>query len=60
MSNQYREANPVNSNGTINVWIHAHTHDDPGWLVTTDQYYVKVCGGVQSVMSSKSATFWIL
>lgn len=46
MSNQYREANPVNNNGTINVWIHAHTHDDPGWLVTTDQYYVKVWNSI--------------
>ena len=35
-------ANPVKDNGTINVWIHAHTHNDPGWLVNTDQYYVKV------------------
>ena len=35
-------ANPVKNNGTINVWIHAHTHNDPGWLVNTDQYYVKV------------------
>lgn len=32
----------MNINGTINVWIHAHTHDDPGWLVKADQYYVKV------------------
>lgn len=35
-------ANKVNTTGVINVWIHAHTHNDPGWLVTTDQYYVKV------------------
>ena len=26
---------------TINVFICPHTHDDTGWLVTTDQYYVK-------------------
>ena len=32
----------MNTNGTIIVWIHAHTHNDPGWLVKTDQYYVKV------------------
>ena len=38
----YTEPNPVNINGTINVWSHAHTHDDPGWLVKADQYYVKV------------------
>lgn len=42
LSNMYTEPNPVNINGTINVWIHAHTHDDPGWLVKADQYYVKV------------------
>lgn len=42
LSNSHRGANAVSNNGTINVWIHAHTHNDPGWLVTTDQYYVKV------------------
>ena len=51
-------ANNVNNTGVINVWIHAHTHIDPGWLVTTDQYYVKVTVGIR-VLCSKSATFWI-
>lgn len=42
LSNSHKGANAVSNNGTINVWIHAHTHNDPGWLVTADQYYVKV------------------
>ena len=31
----------VSDDETINVFIVGHTHDDPGWLVTTDEYYVK-------------------
>ena len=25
----------------MNVHIIAHTHDDPGWKITVDQYYYK-------------------
>lgn len=32
----------VPENETINVFIVAHTHLDPGYLVTADQYFVKV------------------
>lgn len=54
-------ANTVKNNGTINVWIHAHTHNDPGWLVNTDQYYVKVgnCRNTD-LRVSKCATSWRL
>lgn len=32
----------IDNNEILNIFIVAHTHDDPGWLVTTDQYYFKV------------------
>ena len=60
MSNAYKGANPVNNNGTIHVWIHAHTHDDPGWLVTADQYYIKVYYFIFHIMISKFVIFLIL
>ena len=47
-----------NNDEIITVHILPHTHDDPGWLVTADQYYVKVRPPSNlPILSSKSDTF---
>ncbi|KAK8799679.1 hypothetical protein WA158_006227 [Blastocystis sp. Blastoise] len=39
----------ANDDETINVYLIAHTHDDPGWIITGDEYYVK---SVRSILDT--------
>ncbi|KAK8811390.1 hypothetical protein WA158_003124 [Blastocystis sp. Blastoise] len=53
-SRAYEKSNKrVPDDETINVYLIGHTHDDTGWLQTTDQYYVKQIHYIlDSVMSA--------